>query len=129
MSSMNRNMSSEQSVDETVDGAQDQRPLEPQSSDDYELEAAEKECTPTPSVDTTTAEPSEPVRQIPRSEATAKRGELDTHLSDEYVAPPSESEEAKWIARQAFGRNYSSTSTVYLESSIKNPDRDQILFW
>jgi hypothetical protein len=85
MSSMNRNMSSEQSVDETVDGAQDQRPLEPQSSDDYELEAAEKESTPTPSADTTTAEPSEPVRQIPRSEATAKRGELDTHLSDEVV--------------------------------------------
>lgn len=43
-----------------------------------------------------------------------------SHLSD--------ASDSRWISRQSAGRNYSSTSTVYAEHSIKNPNQHQVLF-
>ena len=45
------------------------------------------------------------------------------------ISQLSDSSDSRWISRQSAGRNYSSTSTVYAEHSIKNPNQHQVLFW
>jgi hypothetical protein len=103
---------------ERVSGDLPTRPnLEPQSSDEYELAPV--------------LVPGIAVESTRNSINTGPPHVMESHLSDEYIPPSSDTvlAEAKWIGRQAFGRNYSSTSTVYMESSIEHPDRDQICFW